>query len=386
MFRNLKDQIRTKWHNWLAINIAKGLTRVYTKPNGVLPTIEIGGKGQPKFIIFSDQHRGARNGADDFQRSERAYNAALAYYNELGYTLIALGDVEELWEERPGRVLENYVNSLELEVKFHQDGRYIRIFGNHDDIWQQTSTVEKYLQPIFGEQTLSVRESLKILVQSDGQTIGEFFLTHGHQGSLESDYLTKFSRFWVRNLWRPFQRLTKIRLNTPASDWKLRKTTNIAMHNWAKQQNNLVLITGHTHYPVFKSKTHEDKLVQDIAAARQDNSLTPGQKQAKIAELAAKLEWVRASQGDSSLGTGNNSVPACYFNSGCCCYADGDITGLEIGNGQIRLVRWPSEGNDGQPKELDSAPLAELFPALQSAMVPGPAENGARVSPVPLSS
>ena len=31
-----------------------------------------------RYIIFSDQHKGARNGADDFLRCERAYNAALA--------------------------------------------------------------------------------------------------------------------------------------------------------------------------------------------------------------------------------------------------------------------------------------------------------------------
>jgi hypothetical protein len=33
-----------------------------------------------RYIIFSDMHRGIRNRADDFLRSERAYNAALAYY------------------------------------------------------------------------------------------------------------------------------------------------------------------------------------------------------------------------------------------------------------------------------------------------------------------
>ena len=49
-----------------------------------------------KFIIFSDHHKGNRDGADDFRVCERAYNAALAYYYRLGYTLVVLGDVEEL--------------------------------------------------------------------------------------------------------------------------------------------------------------------------------------------------------------------------------------------------------------------------------------------------
>ena len=50
-----------------------------------------------QYVIFSDQHKGARNGADDFQVAERAYQAALRYYDRMGYTLVSLGDVEELW-------------------------------------------------------------------------------------------------------------------------------------------------------------------------------------------------------------------------------------------------------------------------------------------------
>ncbi|MBL7747421.1 MAG: metallophosphoesterase, partial [Chitinophagaceae bacterium] len=29
-----------------------------------------------------------------------------------------------------------------------------------------------------------------------------------------------------------------------------------------------------------------------------------------------------------------------YFNTGCCCFSDGDITGIEISGGCIRLVKW----------------------------------------------
>src|SRR5688572_32974569 len=41
-----------------------------------------------KFIIFSDQHKGARNGADDFIMAEPNYLAALEYYNARGFTYI----------------------------------------------------------------------------------------------------------------------------------------------------------------------------------------------------------------------------------------------------------------------------------------------------------
>lgn len=29
-----------------------------------------------------------------------------------------------------------------------------------------------------------------------------------------------------------------------------------------------------------------------------------------------------------------------YFNSGCCCFSDGDITGIEIAGGKIMLIKW----------------------------------------------
>ena len=30
----------------------------------------------------------------------------------------------------------------------------------------------------------------------------------------------------------------------------------------------------------------------------------------------------------------------CYFNTGCCRFDDGDITGLELEDGRLRLVKW----------------------------------------------
>ena len=51
-----------------------------------------------KVIILSDQHRGARNGSDDFAVCEASYLAALDYYNREQFYYINLGDCEELWE------------------------------------------------------------------------------------------------------------------------------------------------------------------------------------------------------------------------------------------------------------------------------------------------
>jgi len=53
-----------------------------------------------------------------------------------------------------------------------------------------------------------------------------------------------------------------------------------------------------------------------------------------------------------------------YFNSGCCCFSDGDITGLEIENGFIRLIKWKSENEHSVRTILDEVSLEEVIKQL----------------------
>ena len=50
-----------------------------------------------------------------------------------------------------------------------------------------------------------------------------------------------------------------------------------------------------------------------------------------------------------------------YFNSGCCCNDDGDITGIEIENGCIRLIKWNKKAGTPQREILEEASLEELL-------------------------
>jgi len=84
-----------------------------------------------RFIIFSDQHKGARDAADDFAAAEKNYTAALDYYYNSQFTFINLGDCEELWENTPDRVMKMNKNALASEVRFLQQERYYRVFSNH---------------------------------------------------------------------------------------------------------------------------------------------------------------------------------------------------------------------------------------------------------------
>ena len=56
----------------------------------------------------------------------------------------------------------------------------------------------------------------------------------------------------------------------------------------------------------------------------------------------------------------------CYFNTGCCKYADGDITGMELLDGELRLVKWSArESGQGFVRTvLENGSLQEIFRSL----------------------
>jgi hypothetical protein len=290
-----------------------------------------------RLVIFSDHHKGARDGADDFQRCERAYNAALVYYHFLGWVLFELGDVEELWENTFAEVASNYSETLRLAAAFHADGRYTRFYGNHDLAWQDPDLFADRMTDL-GYGGVTPLGSLRVTVNDrDGRELGELLLVHGHQGTADSDQHAQSSAFFVRRGWRPLQRLLNRPWNTPSVDWELRGEHAASMAAWAQDRREVV-IAGHTHLPVFFN--------QHKTADPPPQSMAPDQgTDPRIAEALrrARTAWrdaeaVRlAKQRPVSLAT------PCYFNTGCCSFGDGDITGLEIADGEIRLVRWPAD-------------------------------------------
>jgi hypothetical protein len=321
-----------------------------------------------RWVIFSDMHKGARNHADDFRRCEKAYNAALAWYLRMGYTLVVLGDVEELWEENAGPVIKSYGRTLEIEAQFHRQKRYHRFWGNHDDLWSHEGPVKRFLHPIFGDD-LQVREAAVVNVTDGGAPLGRLLLLHGHQGTSDADpeRIGWVARAFVRFVWRPFQRLFKVSLNTPAKDFLLRHKHSVAMYRWALSQPQLALIAGHTHQPVFRSRSLELQVADELAGAQARLDANPEDARLKeaVAVLEAKLEWVRAGgQGKTGAAGPVDMDKPCYFNTGCCCFTDGDVTALEISDGAFRLVRWPDNDGTARRHELTSAPVRAVFREL----------------------
>lgn len=112
------------------------------------------------------------------------------------------------------------------------------------------------------------------------------------------------------------------------------------MYDWSAAQKNILLITGHTHQPVFNSLTHLERLYQQLEKARTLNDSDALKKiEAEIPRRRREYDFLNHSF---------DQMKPTYFNSGCCCFEDGTITGIEISDGYIRLIKWSLK--NGKPE------------------------------------
>lgn len=309
-----------------------------------------------RYIIFSDLHKGARNAADDFMPCEPTYLAALEHYLAEGFTLIVLGDAEELWEERAKDVLAAYPNVLSSEARFYKENRYIRVYGNHDDLWRFPNQVKKHLDRFFPN--INVQEGILFEYTDRSGLTGNLFLIHGHQGTLDSDALAWFSRIWLP-LYREFQILTGWGKTTPAKDACLRAEHDTKMYHWTRTKSKTLLIAGHTHRPIWSSRTHLEKLLNQLYALRQKNIENPSPE--LEADIARLKEEIKRREEKYPPCTDTIKTRPSYFNTGCCRFEDGDITGIELDSGQIRLIKWTKIGSEFVRQVLEGTDLSEVF-------------------------
>jgi predicted phosphodiesterase len=303
---------------------------------------------QDRFIILSDQHKGARDGSDIFARSAKNYLAALAHYNKEEFTYINLGDSEELWENLFVTIKRHNKATFESEKQFLNRKAFIKIFGNHDLYWDNDPLAAISLLQIYGE-AVKVYEGaiLQTIVNNKPFSI---YMTHGHQGDLQSDG-NWFSKWFVSDIWAPFQAYLRINPNTPAYNNELKTDHNRMMYEWSSKRKDTVLITGHTHQPVFRSLTELERVYEKLDIATKANDM------AQINELQTKITALHLQESTAPSFAGYLDT---YFNTGCCCFDDGDITGIEIADGCIRLIKWTYAGKKSQRMVLEESKLEDL--------------------------
>ncbi len=271
--------------------LIKRVSRVFDKAETV--TFD----NHSRFIIMSDCHRGNGSWGDDFSRNRNLYIAALNHYYRHHFTYIEIGDGDELWENKhlPG-IINVHRDVFHLMSRFYRDKRLYMIFGNHDMPKQQPDFVKNNLYRYFDEREkryLSLFEGIKChegLILQHADTGKRIFLIHGHQVDFLSYDLWKVARFLVRYLWRP---LNVFGVNDPTStakNYRKKERVEKQLSQWVKREKKM-LISGHTHRPMFPE---------------------PGE--------------------------------APYFNGGSSIHPQ-DITGIEIVDGAIILVKWNIQTN-----------------------------------------
>ena len=243
-----------------------------------------------KLVIMSDCHRGIGNNYDNFLKNENIYQAALTYYFEKGFTYIELGDGDDMWEVKNYEdIIEEHLDSFKILKKFHRVGRLIMIYGNHDKCKENLSILKDYLYKYHNKITKTEEELLNYLYVNESLVLTyedrEIFLIHGHQVDLLNSTFWRLSRFLVRHVWRNLEYIGIKDPTNAAKNYSVTRKVEKRLKKWSID-NNKILITGHTHRPIFP----------------------------KI--------------GDSL-----------YFNDGSCIHPNG-ITCIEIENGKITLVRW----------------------------------------------
>ena len=366
--RKILQKVLRKPVSWLASKLSSSPRKkqVFTSLSLLLKNISEGKQGFPpsipfdintaRFVILSDQHKGAKDAADDFRNTEKNYMCALQYYYDQGFTFINLGDCEELWETSPSTVIEKNRLTLLEEAQFQASGRYHRIYGNHDLEWNYAIQQTLYLKPIFGPD-LTVKEGLLLTTQYHQQTFS-IFLTHGHQGDQRSDG-NAFSKWFVAAIWTPIQRFLEITVDVISDSFELVDEHNIMMYEWSATQKNLLFISGHTHKPVFASLDHMDRLAKQLERAKGSND------QQLIESIQTEIERRKKEYAGKKIV--KTMAKPTYFNSGCCCYNDGDLTGIEIEDGFMRLVKWKCVNDKGIKTVLEESPLFYLFEEISSS-------------------
>lgn len=212
-----------------------------------------------KIVFFSDMHKGDNSYADDFTHNMKIYNEALLEYFKNDFTYIELGDGIELWENKSFEpIYRAHEATFKLLDQFHQKNRLYLLWGNHDMEFRDPLMVEKIMQSIFTPKNLIDKqryfdleyyESLILEIENIDKRI---LAIHGHQADYMNYVHWKFNRFFVRYFWKYMQKWFGINDPTsPAKNYKNLIRVEKKINQWIMNNNNQMVICGHTHRPRF---------------------------------------------------------------------------------------------------------------------------------------
>ena len=277
----------------------------------ILPgTPELSLDDRSKIILFSDTHRGDKSATDPFAPNEPLFLHALTHYYQQGFTYIELGDGDDLWQAPDfGAVQHAYPQVFELLARFQQAHRLRLIWGNHE--------LDSRADQPLPKGSFTTEECVGLRYRTTGQL---WLVTHGHQADPWCDPVNRFSRQIGQAVYDLLQLLRSGRagrleqalaayLERWYGQWDRQQQQKLTgqLADWTSRQRQ-VLLCGHTHQPFFPTSPRQP-----------------------------------------------------YFNTGCGIHP-GYLTGLEIQQGAIGLVKWwTNERGEYQRKLLKPARPLEAF-------------------------
>ncbi len=280
-----------------------------------------------RLVFLSDLHMGDGNGRDDLVHNRDLLETLLSRrYLEREFTLVLNGDIEDLSKFRYSDIRTAWASLYEIFDAFARAGRLRKIVGNHD---LGLLRIRDY--PI---------DLIHGLVLEHGSD--RIFAFHGHQGSpffTNHDYI---SHFVVRYLAKPLA----IK-NAGVDDHGKRRFRLERRLYRASQALGVASVIGHTHRPLFESRSKYDSLrwaIEELVAEypcaaearREEIAGLVGLYRAELARLGRK-ELSRDLAG--SRYHRERILAPCLFNSGCATGRNG-ITALELEDGALSLVQW----------------------------------------------
>jgi UDP-2,3-diacylglucosamine pyrophosphatase LpxH len=315
------------------------LSRLWHDP--IVPALETKGK---KYVIISDTHLGDGGKADDCRKNGETLAGALDYYKKKGYSLIMIGDIEELWQFDLPEIVANYDKRVYSKMRAFGDSRIFRVYGNHDDLWACPDDPAKN-NPA---KSVGALEALKL---KDARGRIRLLLVHGHQGTTESDKTSWFSRVVVR-LYRGIEPFVKIDPHSAATKSRITKDYERILYSWAKEKK-IILICGHSHRAIFASLSYADRLKKEVERLQAVILANPGNKKllkatyGELRKVFDRLLDEEHKNRDIDPTERSGEPLPCYFNTGCGIYTDG-MTAIEIVDDRIKLVKWHLKPKKGQ--------------------------------------
>ena len=240
-----------------------------------------------KIVIMSDCHRGIGDQNDNFKKNKNIHEDALNYYYKNDFTYIELGDGDEMWEiSNYDKIIKENIKIFKLIKQFHDKNRLIMLYGNHDIIKKYQDILKTYF---YKYNNINKEELLNNLITYESLILSynnkDIFLIHGHQLDIINSIFWKITRFFIKNIWKPIEKISIKEINKNIKNNKVKNKIDKKLKKWSIK-NNKIVIAGHTHNPIYP-------------------------------EIGNSL----------------------YFNDGSCIHPDG-ITCIEIENGSISLIKW----------------------------------------------